>query len=104
MSKRIIHTCAIPRSTWYRARVIVVGRGIERVSRERGTRFLRVDHGSNFVFKEFFRNAVEENIVVLEAPVQSPNTMTHFGRYHAPLRISYEKIRSTLKDTDEEVL
>ena len=57
---------------------------------------LRVDQGSNFVAKQFLDSAEAEGITVLEAPIESPNTMSHVERYHAPLRVAYEKIRDSL--------
>ena len=32
-------------------------------------------------------------MVVLEAPIESPSTMSHVERYHAPLRGAYLKLR-----------
>ena len=56
------------------------------------TDFLRVDQGYNLVSKEFKSAAETEGISVLEAPIESPQTMSHVGRYHNPLRLAYKKI------------
>lgn len=68
--------------------------------------FIRVDQGSNLVSSEFLDCADAEGISVLPAPVESPNTMTHVERYHAPLRVAYEKIRDSLprSESDDECL
>ena len=67
---------------------------------------LRVDQGSNFVAKQFLSSAEAEGISVLEAPIESPNSMSHVERYHAPLRAAYEKIRDSLpkSETDADCL
>ncbi len=36
-------------------------------------------------------------ISVLEAPVQSPETMSQVERYHGPLRLAYLKIKFSLR-------
>ena len=68
--------------------------------------YFHVDQGSNFVSQEFKENATAAGITVMEAPVESPSTMTHFKRYHAPLRAAYTKNRETLprSETNEECL
>jgi hypothetical protein len=43
----------------------------------------------------FQQQAFDDGISVIEAPVESANTMSHVERYHAPLRAAYLKIRST---------
>ena len=67
---------------------------------------IRVDQGSNFVSRHFLDCARTEDIEVIQAPVESPATMTHVERYHAPLRAAYNKIRDDLprSETDEECL
>lgn len=67
---------------------------------------IRVDQGSNFV-SQHFKSCVEaEGITLLEAPVESPFTMSHVERYHAPLRTAYLKIRDSLprSETDSDCL
>lgn len=59
--------------------------------------FLRVDQGSNFVSSEFKSSAFADGITLLKAPVESPETMTHVERYHAPLRAAYLKIKFSTK-------
>ena len=68
--------------------------------------FLRVDQGTNFVSKEFCASAEAEGIKVLPAPIESPETLSHVERYHAPLRAAYTKIRSSLgrSESDADVL
>ena len=68
--------------------------------------FLRVDQGTNLVSKEFKENAAACDIMILEAPVESPSTMSHVERYHPPLRAAYRKLRSSLssKETDADML
>ncbi len=58
--------------------------------------FIRVDQGSNLISDEFKGNAQAEGITVLEAPVESPSTMSHVERYHLPLRAAFNKIRASL--------
>lgn len=58
--------------------------------------FLHVDQGTNFVAKEFKECAEAEGIKILEAPIESPSTMSHVERYHVPLRSAYNKIRESL--------
>lgn len=62
--------------------------------------FIRIDQGTNFVAKQFKESAEAEGITVLEAPVESANTMSHVERYHAPLRVAYEKIRDSLPKSE----
>lgn len=57
---------------------------------------LKVDQGSYFVLKVFLDCAQTAGISIIEAPVESPSTMTHVERYHAPLRKAYNKIRSSM--------
>ena len=63
---------------------------------------IRVDQGSNFVSQHFRNCTNSEGIQLLEAPVESPSTMTHVERYHAPLRSAYLKIRSDLPRTESD--
>ena len=65
---------------------------------------LRVDQGSNFVAKQFLDSAEAEGISVLEAPIESRNTISHVERYHAPLRVAYEKIRDSLPKSETDCL
>lgn len=58
--------------------------------------FLHVDQGSNFVSAELAANATADGVTVLEAPIESPSTMSHVERYHAPLRVAYSKIRDSM--------
>lgn len=57
--------------------------------------FLRIDQGSSFTSAEFQGAAASQSISILEAPVESPSTMSHVERYHQPLRTAYEKLRSS---------
>jgi len=61
---------------------------------------IRMDQGSNLVAKHFKASAEAEGITVLEAPIESPNTMSHVERYHAPLRTAFTKIRDELDRTE----
>jgi len=67
---------------------------------------LRIDQGSQFVSAEFLSNAESDGIKILEAPIESPMTMSHVERYHGPLRVSYLKIRDSLprNETDADCL
>ena len=67
---------------------------------------MRVDQGSQFISKEFLDDCEAEGIMVLPAPVESPSTMSHVERYHAPLRSAYTKIRESLprSESDAECL
>jgi len=67
---------------------------------------LRVDQGSNFISKHFKDCVDAEGITLLEAPIESPNSMSHVERYHAPLRAAFNKIRDSLprSDTDHDCL
>ena len=47
--------------------------------------FLRIDQGSNFISREFKDKADTSGISLIEAPVGSPNSMSHGERYHGPL-------------------
>ncbi len=58
---------------------------------------LQVDQGSNFVSEEFKASAKAGGIEVPEAPVESPETISHVERYHAALRAAYLKMEATLK-------
>ena len=58
--------------------------------------YLRVDQGTNYTSKEFKANANSAGITILEAPVESPNTMSHVERYHGPLRTAYQKLKTAL--------
>ena len=68
--------------------------------------YFRVDQGSSFVSKEFLDSADADGISVLQAPVESPVTMSHVERYHAPLRAAYIKISADLprKESDRDCL
>lgn len=68
--------------------------------------YLRIDQGSNFVAREFLESAEADGITVLQAPIESPSTMSHVERYHAPLRAAYKKIRDSLPrlESDEDCL
>ena len=52
--------------------------------------------------KESRECAEGEGITVTEAPIESPSTMSHVERYHAPLRAAYLKIRESLSRTTKE--
>ena len=54
--------------------------------------YLRIDQGSNFVSKEFRASASAHGIEILEAPIESPNTITHVERYHGPLRTAFKRL------------
>lgn len=58
--------------------------------------YLRVDQGSQFVSKEFKSSVEFAGIKLLEAPIESPGTMSHVERYHGPLRAAYEKLQTSL--------
>lgn len=68
--------------------------------------YLHVDQCTNFVSAEFSKCAESEGITVIQAPIESPATMSHVERYHAPLRAAYTKIRDSLRrsETDDECL
>lgn len=68
--------------------------------------FLHVDQGSNFTSQEFRESAEADGIRIIEAPIESPGSISHVERYHAPLRASYLKIRQSLprSETDAECL
>ncbi len=57
---------------------------------------LGLDQGSNFVSKEFKDLSDTVGIQLLEAPVESPNTLSHVQRYHGPWRSAYLKLESSL--------
>lgn len=59
--------------------------------------YLCVDQGSNFVSEEFKASAMADGVAGMEAPVESPGTMSHVEMYHGPLRSAYLKIKSTLR-------
>ena len=67
---------------------------------------LRVDQGSNFVAKSFLDSAQADGIEVIPVAVESPSSMSHVERYHAPLRLAYTRIRDDLprSETDAECL
>ena len=65
--------------------------------------FLHVDQGSNLVSKEFMEEAEVEGIRIIEAPVESPSTMSHVERYHAPLKLAYSKIRTSLGNNESDM-
>ena len=58
--------------------------------------YLRIDQGTNFVAKEFKGLAATEGVELLEAPVESPSTMSHVERYHGPLRTAFIKLRNEI--------
>ena len=62
--------------------------------------FLRVDQGSSFVSKEFQSAAELDGITVLQAPVETPETMSHAERYHGPLRSAYKKLEPSESASD----
>lgn len=64
--------------------------------------FLRVDHGSQFISKEFLENAEADGISVLTAPIECPSSMSPVERYHGPLRAAYTKIRAELPKTESD--
>lgn len=47
--------------------------------------YLHVDHGSNYISKEFGSTADAEGIAILKAPIESPGSISHVERYQAPL-------------------
>ena len=66
---------------------------------------LKIDQGSNFVSKEFKGSASVLGINLIEAPVESPASMSVVERYHGPLRIAYQKLRRDLpKDSKTAIL
>jgi hypothetical protein len=67
--------------------------------------FIRIDQGTNFVAEKFASSAMADGIKICEAPVESPETMSHCERYHGPLRVSFYRIKLELKDSsDDEIL
>ena len=66
--------------------------------------YLRVDQGTNFVSSEFRSLADTSGITVIEAPIESPNTMSHVERYHGPLRTAYEKLAQDLPKKNANLL
>ena len=64
---------------------------------------LRVDQGSNLMGKQFLDSAEAEGVSLLQAPIESPCSMSHVERYHAPLRVAFEKIRDSLPKSDTDV-
>ena len=67
---------------------------------------LRVDQGSHFISKHFKDSVRAESITLLEAPIESPSTMSNVEQYHATLQTSVSKIRESLPQnkTDAECL
>ena len=64
--------------------------------------FLRIDQGANFVARKFQEMALEDGTTLIEASVESANTMSHVERYHVPLRAAYRKVRATCgRDTSD---
>lgn len=39
---------------------------------------------------------------MLEAPIESPSTISHIERYHAPLCAAYKKIRDSLPRSESD--
>lgn len=64
--------------------------------------YIRIDQGTNFVAKQFRSSAEAEGISILQAPIESPNTMSHVERYHAPLRVAFNKIRDSLPRSESD--
>lgn len=64
--------------------------------------YLRIDQGSNFVAKEFRGLVAAEVIELMEAPIESPSTMSHVERYHGPLRAAFTKLESELPSLSKE--
>ena len=65
---------------------------------------LRIDQGSNFISKEFRQSASSQGIEIMEAPVESPNTMSHVERYHGPIRTAYERLEMELPSESKDYL
>lgn len=63
---------------------------------------MRVDQGSNFVARAFLECAEAQRIQVLQALIESPSTMAHVERYHAPLRAAFLKIRHCLPSSESD--
>lgn len=63
--------------------------------------FLRVDQGSQFV-SESKASYEADSITMMEAPVESPTTMSHVERYHAPLRALYLLIQDSLSRSESD--
>ena len=59
--------------------------------------FLRIDQGSQFTSREFKGELDTWGIKSIDAPIESPSTMSHVERYHGPLRVTYKKLESDLK-------
>lgn len=64
--------------------------------------FLRIDQGSQFISREFMECTEAEGITVLQAPIESPTSMSHVERYHGPLRTAFLKIRDALSTSDSD--
>ena len=60
--------------------------------------FLKVDQGTQFVSKEFKASVQFSGIELLEAPIESPATMSHVERYHGPLRTAFQKLQAGLPE------
>lgn len=62
--------------------------------------FLSVYQGSNYISKEFRSKAEAQGISIDEAPIETPGAIGLVERYHAPLRSSYRKIRSSMSNQE----
>lgn len=58
--------------------------------------FLMVDQGTNYTSNEFIQETSEACVQLLEAPIESSNTISHIERYHTQLRAALERIRPEL--------
>lgn len=53
-----------------------------------------VEHGSAYVSSEMKRNVESSFITLNESPFESPGTIGVVARYHAPLHVAFERIKS----------
>ncbi len=66
--------------------------------------YTHVDQGKNIVSALFKSIATAEGISVVEAPIECPTELGNVERCHGPLRITYDKIRSSLKKESKEAV
>ncbi len=64
--------------------------------------FLGVDQGSQFVSRDFLENGEADGISALQAPIESPTTMSHVERYHGALRLAFVKILESLPRSESD--
>lgn len=57
---------------------------------------IKVDQGSNYISRELRGELNANGIALEEAPIETPGAIGTVERYHAPLRLAFEKIRRDL--------